>query len=215
VTKGLQIDLLGTPADPNTSVFLFFTAHDVSVRLDSGSGATYRERDFDGNGITSFDAASGVTFDTKLSEPSPNPANAGTLGMVTSIKGSISCGNQQPGSSTITVTGTSPIGSFNNAKIDPVIVRCYNYPQYGKYVVAHGIVHAGNTPMLFFVTLQPGNYVIFASDGTAGFSDEFMATSDAAGTTITTTNGQVSGTATDKTGHSVKLSGAATCGSGF
>jgi hypothetical protein len=214
-TKGLQIDLLGTPADPNLSVFLFFTANNVAVRLDSGAGATYKERDFSGGGITSFDAASGVTFDTKLSEPSPDPAAAGTLGVVTSIKGSIECGNQKPGSSTITVTGTSPAGLLNNAKIDPVIVKCYNDPQYGKYVVAHGIVHAGSTPLLFFVTLQSGNFVMFVSGTTSGSSAEFQGTSDAAGTTISTTKGHVTGTATDGKGHTLKLSGDVTCGSGF
>ena len=75
-TSGLQISVLGRPTDPNLSVYIFVSPGNVTVRYDSGSGATYVERDFAGTGVTGFDAATGAQIDSPLTEVPNKDAHA-------------------------------------------------------------------------------------------------------------------------------------------
>lgn len=105
---GLSIDVFAQPADPAVLDRIVVTAGTVTVRVAAGAGATYTERDFEGTGVTGFDPATGAQIDTKLSETTAAGLHHGTLGAVTSLKGTIDCGGQTAGTSTLTLIGDIP-----------------------------------------------------------------------------------------------------------
>jgi hypothetical protein len=215
---GNTITVTGTPPgqDPATAPFftLFLSAGRVFVRVSTGSGADFKVREFTGTtGLSPFDPATGAQIDSPLSETTPAGSDKGTLGAVTAIKGSVDCGNFQPGTSTVKLTGDTADGAVNGA-LDPVLVTCTTNQQ-GNFVVVRGIVTVGSTKAMFFVTTQPdGSLTIFetvqASSGQRQYKGPpGSGTPTASGTTIKGDAGEQNATPP----HTLHVEGDATCGS--
>jgi hypothetical protein len=208
-TDGLQISVLAQPADPNLSVFVFVQPGKVSVRFDSGAGSTYVERDFEGTGVTNFDAAKGAQIDAQLTEVPATGAH-GTLGVLTSLSGAIDCGNQTPGSSTLALSGPTAKGALVGG-LDQANVRCVT-DKYGSRVEIMGIANVGTAPTLIIVSVSPGVASVSAS------GDGFFRNGSAAVAALTATGAHVDtdlveeNPAKGTTAHTIHLSGDATCG---
>ena len=116
------ISIFVQPPDQTVLDRVVVAAGKVSVRVAAGSGTEYRERDFEGTGVTGFDPATGAQIDSPLTEtPLAAGQNPGSLGAITSIKGSVDCGNQTTGTSTVAVTGSTAEGSIGAP--DPISRR--------------------------------------------------------------------------------------------
>jgi hypothetical protein len=176
------INVIGQPVDPNLSVYINVSAGLVTVRFDSGSGSTYVERDFTGTGVTSFDAATGAKVDTKLVEVATTGAH-GTLGVLTSLSGTIDCGNQTAGTSTLTLTGPTAKGALGGG-LNPVNVECVT-DSFGKRVSVLGVVQVASTPFLAVISISPGT----ASVSVGG--DGFFRNTATAVATLTPTGAHV------------------------
>jgi len=105
---GPEIDYIGLAGTSGPMIVIFADAGQVQVRVGTGSAATLRLRTFVGTGVTSFNAATGLVLDTKLTETTDAATATGSLGALSSISGSIDCGDQQPGSANVVVSGLSP-----------------------------------------------------------------------------------------------------------
>ena len=146
---GLAIDVFAQPADPAVLDRIVVTAGSVTVRVAAGAGTTYTERDFAGTGVAGFDPATGAQIDTKLSETTASGLHHGTLGAVTSLKGTIDCGGQTSGTSTLTLIGDIPEGHIDGP-VSPANVRC---AADGSNVSVIGLTQAGSTPVLLVISL--------------------------------------------------------------
>ena len=93
---GPEIFFLGQAGTTGPQVVIFLRAGHVEVRVATGSGATLRERDFAGTGVTTFDAATGAQLDTPLTETTAAGAAIGDLGALSHISGTIDCGTSNP-----------------------------------------------------------------------------------------------------------------------
>jgi hypothetical protein len=188
----------------------------VSVRYASGSGKTYLDREFAGTGVTGFDPATGAQIDTSLNT-APYAGATGNLGTITSVKGSVDCGNQQPGTSTLTLTGATAEGQLTGVVLKPVRVDCVASSG-SKYVQVVGVAQLGSIPALVFidgvsngtfgVTLEPQTGKLAAYSGKAP------------GATLSQSGMHVSGDATEAvaagaTAGTLTVSGDATCGAPF
>jgi hypothetical protein len=209
--NGLQIQVLGQPSDPNTSVYIFVWAGNVTVRYDTGSGSTYKERDFAGTGVTTFDAATGTQIDSPLTETADGTAH-GTLGVLTSIKGSIDCGNQTAGTSALVLSGMTPKGALSGG-LDPVNVQCVNSPSVGSYVSLIGMGMVGTTSTEVIVAIYPGRFTVYPV--LAGF---YSSTTTAA-VTLSATGAHIDGDAVEQLAkgvttapHTVHVTGDVVCG---
>jgi hypothetical protein len=206
----MEISVLARPADPNLSVYIFVQQGKVDVRYDSGAGSTYVERDFTGTGVTAFDAATGATLDSPLTEVAITDAR-GTLGVLTSIKGTIDCGNQMPGSSALTVSGSTPKGAVSGG-LSPVNVECTSSTTYGSAVSVDGIIQVGSTPYFAIVYISPNSFTFFAA------GDAYYRNTSTAVATLTAPGAHIDGDAVEqnpaagKTATKVHLSGDVTCG---
>ena len=105
-----QIFVLGKAGTSGPQIVMFITATSVEVRVGTGSGATLKLRTFNGAGVTNFGAYGGATVDTPLTETGTDGAATG-LGALSQISATITCGDQQPGTSTIAVTGVQALGT--------------------------------------------------------------------------------------------------------
>jgi hypothetical protein len=206
----LQISVLAQPSDPNLSVYIFVQPGNVTVRYDSGSGATYVERDFAGTGVTGFDAAKGAQIDTQLTEVATNQAH-GSLGVLTSLKGNIDCGNQLPGSSTLTFSGPTPKGALSGG-LNPVSVSCTTSAATGSSVSVIGLVQVGSTPTYMIMSISPSTFTVYPVG--AGF---YRSTSTAVAT-LTATGAHLDGDALEQnlaagaTAHTIHVTGDVVCG---
>ena len=203
------INVIGQPVDPNLSVYVNVSAGLVTVRFDSGSGSTYVERDFSGTGVTSFDAGKGAQIDTQLTEI-PTTGAHGTLGVLTSLKGSIDCGNQTPGSSTLSLTGSTTKGDLSGG-LTPVNVQCVTNT-FGKSVSIIGVAQVASTATLAVISISPGTASVSLS------SDGFFRNTATAVATLTPTGAHVDADLLEQNpaagtkAHSIHMSGDAICG---
>jgi len=209
-TGGPQIEVLARPVDPNLSVHLFISSGSVAVSFDSGAGSTYVERDFTGSGVTGFDPARGVTLDTALTETTPAGSKTGTLGVLTHLSGTVDCGNQQPGSATLALSGTTSAGELTGGATSPN-VECVNSAAYGPYVTAQALVSVGGKTYLAIVYFSAARYSLSISN--VGF---FVSTKTTE-ITMSATGAGASGDLTQevaagKTAYTVHLSGSVACG---
>jgi hypothetical protein len=152
---GLSIAVLAQPPDSGALARIRLWADRVEVIVGSGTGADYRERAFEGTGVTSFDPDRGAELDTTLTETESGTATtAGNVrvGALTAITGSVDCRDQTAGSSTLTITGETAEGALQGATLDPVRVECYASPD-GDEVFASGLVMVGSTPALLSIGL--------------------------------------------------------------
>jgi len=158
-----SIFVLAQPSDPNVEFNMQVSKGKITVGVYSGSGAAFLGRDFEGTGVTAFNGAKGAQINTKLTETTANNPgeNPGTLGAITSIKGSIDCGDETTGTSTVTFSGTTADGVING-KAQPFRVEC-DTASFGNSVLFPGVVKVGSTKALFFTTFTPDSINIFES----------------------------------------------------
>ena len=203
------ITVIGQPVDPNLSVYVSVSAGLVTVRFDSGSGSTYVERDFQGTGVTNFDAGKGAQVDTQLTEVPTSDAH-GSLGVLTSLKGSIDCGNQMPGSSTLTLSGATTKGALSGG-LNPVNVECVTDTS-GKRVSIIGVAQVAATGTLAVVSISPGTASVSLSN------DGFFRNTAAAVATLTPTGASVDADLLEQNpaagtkAHTIHVTGDVICG---
>lgn len=203
--------LVGT-ADKKTGGFITLTSTQVLVRIGAGAGATYTERNFAGPGVTGFNAARGASFNAQLSDTTPAGQNAGTIGSLTSVAGSVSCGTKTPGSGTITINGDSTAGAISGT-LSSILVKCNAT---ANFALINGLTHVGSSPASVEIGGGSGE-TYFASFETS--SGGFFFSSMAPGL-YSLTNGHVHWSSAVLTqsgvpgaaGHTVTVSGDATCG---
>jgi hypothetical protein len=149
----LSIAVLARLTDSTLQARIGLRSGKVKVFVDSGSGSDFHERVFEGTGVTSFDAAKRAVVDSTLTETAAAPGSTkGNLGVLTAIKGSVECGDQTPGTSTVAITGNTAEGALNAAVLDPVRVECDASPG-GNEVYASGLVTVGSTKALVAIGL--------------------------------------------------------------
>jgi hypothetical protein len=210
---GGSIVSFASPPDNKISIRMVVAAGSIQLRVDSGSGSTYRERDFSGTGVTAFDAANGATIDSPLTETTaPGSATTG-IGALTSINGSIDCMHQTPGSATITLSGGD--ADVVSGGLTSVRVICLNMAT-GNVVQIFGIGQTGTArdSVSLFVFLNGFNLFFTPSTG-AGL---YYAGQPGGTETLTGTGTHVDAVGLYKptTGTStatVHVTGDATCGS--
>jgi hypothetical protein len=150
--EGQSIALLAEAPNAGSLVRIRLSPDHVEVFIGSGEGPDYQERSFEGTGVTSFDAAEGAEIDSTLTETTATPGPPEGVGSVTAIRGSVECGDQTPGRSTVTITGETLLGPVAGAVLDPVRVECSDTPA-GNEIAASGLVHVGSTPVLLSLGL--------------------------------------------------------------
>ena len=206
---GLDIALFGSTTTAGVATTITITGQGVTVTLDSGSGATFAARTFKGTGVTGFDATKGVHLDGPLTE-APSSSNPGALPAVTSITGTVDCGGQVPGSSTLTLSGTVPEGAVSGP-IDPVRVDC-NPNAKPAYVHAVGVIKVGSTPVLLVFQANATGFTAFVVPTTTT-TQHFFTNTDPTAATLSATGGHVSGTAAETgTTDTLQVSGDLVCG---
>lgn len=150
-------DLYFFAASPDGQAVVLITVNQGSIGVSerAGAGATYTDREFSGTGVTSFDSARGASFDSDVAIVPGTGQAPGTLGTITHVAGSVDCGSQRPGTSTVVVSGASTEGTFDGPFIR-FRVTCNLSQQYGDTVSLSAIVNAGATPTFFIINL-PAN----------------------------------------------------------
>jgi hypothetical protein len=208
--QGPEITIRISATNGSAGGFIDLTSSEVFVRIGAGSGAAYTQRNFSGSGVTNFDAATGAQFNAQLTDVSPAGQKKGTLGTITSISGSVSCGDKTPGSGTITITGTSTGGAISGP-ITSMLVNCQGG---ASFAIINGLTTVGGAPATLEIGGTPGGY--FGSFQTASASYFY---SSAASGLYTPGNGHViwnnavmTQTGAGGAGHTITINGNATCG---
>jgi hypothetical protein len=208
---GLAISVFARASNPRYTYRLSVREDTVTVHVDSGAGETFRERNFQGTGVSGFDAARGARLDAELTETAPTPGvDAGAIGTVTGVRGTLDCGHQTPGSSTITVTGDTPTGRYEGARLDPVNVGCY--PSAGE-VTAIGIANAGPTRVLLLVSLDSDG-IVTVEEAPPDVTPRYYG-SDPGSATVTASGGTVAADVVEQDAersHTLRIDGGLVCG---
>jgi hypothetical protein len=163
---GPEISFIGRAGASGPDIVIFASPGHVEVRVGTGAAATLRLRTFVGTGVTSFDAAAGMKLDATLTETTDAATATGSLGALSSISGSLDCGNEQPGSANIVVSGLSPYGQLEGA-MTGVNVHC-TVNASGTFVEIAGLGMAGSTPVLLFVTASTSLLQVVVETKTVG-----------------------------------------------
>ena len=209
---GPVINVFGKAADAGVDINLTVQSGAVTVQLSSGSGTAFHSRVFTGTGVAGFDAARGAQLNSPLTEKTP-AGSPGSIGAITSIVGSIDCGNETAGTSTITVTGATPDGTLAGP-LTSVRVACITFSG-GHSIQVLGLTTTGNTATLLVVSMAAGSLSV--SQVVKGAPQSHYYTNSAAGlATLSTTSVHVDGIATQAAPAGgtaqVHVSGDATCG---
>jgi hypothetical protein len=209
---GPSISVLGKAGASGPQVVLFISAGHVEARVGTGSAATLKLRTFVGSGVTGFDAATGATLDTQLTEITDKATAVGDLGALNSISGSIDCGNQQPGTSAIVLSGESALGPIG-ATFTGAHVTCRVIGP-ATYVTLEELGTAGTTPVLVFVNASADRLQVAMETKTVAsiYSNKApgLVTFTPGGVTVT---GDLTETVkTGATPHVLHVAGDATCG---
>ena len=163
---GPTISFIGHAGTSGPDIVIFAGAARVEVRVGTGSAATLRLRTFAGTGVTNFNGATGLTLDTILTETTDKATATGSLGALSKISGTIDCGNEQPGSADVVVSGPTPYGQIGGA-LTGVDVNC-TITSSGTFVGISGLSMAGTTPVLVFVTVGTDTLQVAVETRTAG-----------------------------------------------
>jgi hypothetical protein len=208
--QGPEITMRTSTTNGSAGGFITLTSSEVFVRLGAGSGSSYTQRNFSGPGVTDFNAAAGAQFNAQLTDVSAAGQKKGTIGSITSLSGSVSCGDKTPGSGTITITGTSTGGAITDA-ITSMLVNCQGG---ASFAIVNGLAMIGGAPATVEIGGTPGAY--FATFQTASASYFY---SSAAQGLYTPGNGHVQWNNAALTqsgaggaGHTITVSGDAGCG---
>jgi hypothetical protein len=210
---GLRINAAGHTHDSATNATISIGPKAVTVRLSTGAGPGYHERDFTGTGATGFDATKGVHLEGKLREAAPaKGVTPGSLAKVTGISGDVTCGSQSVGKSTIKVSGKTGDGTLSGP-LDPVRVSCFAAGA-DNYVVIRGIGTIGSKRAEVYVDGQPARFVVGVT--AAGGTPRLYASDPYATSLPTDTGLHVKGDGVESDGLSttnkVHVEGDATCG---
>ena len=214
------LDLLFFAAAPDGKAVVLITVKPglILVSERAGSGSTYTDREFQGTGVTSFDPARGASLDSDVSMVPGTGQTPGTLGTITHVAGSVDCGSQRPGTSTVVISGASAEGPFTGP-FTRFRVVCNLSQQNGNSVSATAIINAGASPTLFIINLPANGKATIFSPPTAQAAQHLY--NIAAGGTLTTSDTgahldtdfveslQSGSTATP---HTVHFKGDVTCG---
>ena len=216
---GPEIVLFGTGGTVGQALRVILAANSVSVRYAGGAGKTYVERDFTGTGVTNFDASKGATFDSPL-QTAPTATATADLGALASIKGSVDCGDQTAGTSTLSVTGATAVGQLNVTAFDSVRVECDTSVKYGNSVQVIGLATVGGTPTQFIIDGSAAQFSVAQYPKGAATTLFYVGkVADGATVTLSANGVHISGSATQQsapagtTAAKVTVSGDATCGS--
>ncbi len=150
-------DILFFAQSPDGQAVVLVTLKQGAILVSErhGAGAAYTDREFQGSGVTAFDAAKGASFDTDLTVVPGTGQKPGTLGAITHLAGSVDCGSQGPGTSTVVASGATPEGAVSGAFVRSR-VSCSTSAQYGESVTITAIVDAASTLTLMIINL-PAN----------------------------------------------------------
>jgi hypothetical protein len=157
------INVQEQPSDPAQYLNMHLTDGKIVVTIAAGSGQDYRSRQFEGT-VTGFDAAKGAQIDTPLTDTTPAGSNTTGIGTLTSMKGSVDCGNQTVGATTVKITGDTAEGSVSGTP-DPFRTQCTNGTT-GSSAQVVGILTVKGTKVLFIVNASANGLTVFES-GTA------------------------------------------------
>jgi hypothetical protein len=208
---GSSIAVLGQPRSLVLHARLAVQRDKVTVVVSSGSGDTYHERAFEGDGVERFDAARGAVIRSELAGATAGEGTTpGGIPAITAIEGTIHCGDQTPGSSTVTITGDTPDGRLDAAVLDPVRVECDATPG-GDEVYASGIANAGTRRVFVGIGLTSDGGVTM-NKNTDSTSRRYTAFGS---TTITPEGAQVDATVVDEgtdLARALQVAGTLTCG---
>jgi len=162
--NGPDMTVFGTATDGIDSFFLTVTGAAAFIRVSAGSGATFTYRQFQGVGVTAFDAARGAQLSSTLTDTTPEGAATGSIPVLASMTATIDCGGQTAGSGTVHVKGTIPAGAVD-ADLTDLRVECDTFQ--GKMsVVGDGLVMIGTAQSFVAITVQPtGATTLFFSIG--------------------------------------------------
>ncbi len=213
--QGPSILAFRSATDTAIGVLLTLRQGSITVRLAEGSGAAYTERLFSGTGVTAFDAASGAKFTSSLTESTPAGDKTGTIGAISSITGSVSCGTFTLGSTSLTIAGNTAGGAVNGSPTQ-VRVQCGGNGPGQFFATVSGLMQVGSTPALVTVggggSAQAPMYVFFETAATT----YYYTTTTAGSATITSTSATYHATVTEvmpvKGAHTLTVSGSAACG---
>jgi hypothetical protein len=208
---GPEIEALGKAGTNGPDFVLFVTANHIEARVGTGSAQTLKLRTFVGSGVTSFDSATGVQLDSALTESTAPGTAIGNLGTLSRISGKLDCGNEQAGTSTIAISGTSTLGPMSGI-LTPFRVVC-TVTAGATYVGLQGIGTAGSTPVLVFVTASTGMVTVFVETSSVGTQ---YSAKGAGVDTLTTGGAQISADVTETKGgvgaHTLHVEGTDGCG---
>jgi hypothetical protein len=206
---GLVIELFGATTNKDIYTTIRLSPSSVAVTIDSGSGTTFSGRNFTGTGVTGFDATKGAQIDSPLAEV-VSADKPGSLPALSSIKGTVDCGNQRPGSSTLAVSGATLDGPLSGP-IDPIRVDC-NPNATPARVHAVGLMKLGSTQVIVVFQATAAGFTLFVPPG-ATTKQHFFMTSDPTTATISPTGAHVAGSAPESgTANKVQVSGDLVCG---
>ena len=209
---GPVIAMFGQPANKDQSMLITLSPAAITVRLSAGSGATFVQRNFQGAGVSGFDPAVGAKIDSPMT-PQAGETVPASLGTIVSMVGIVDCGNQQPGTSTITLTDPTTGGGFEQP-LNPVRVECDTNAQ-GETVQLIGLTPIGGTPNFVIVTIRADGLSV-AESGRSGLTHFFTATG-ASLATLSAGGAHADGDLSQKfpavsTPNIVHMKGDATCG---
>jgi hypothetical protein len=179
----------------------------VAVLVTDSATPTPHERDFSGTGVTTFDPATGAQVDSALTETPTASPMPGDIGRLSAIKASVDCAGQDPGSSTVTLTGDTPRGALSNAALETPRVECNPA---GNEVSVVGVVDVGGGKEFIDLGLRPDGVTV---NKLVGNGEEYVSPADAA--TVTDTGAQVNGDAAGQgaaAAHVLHVQGGARCG---
>jgi hypothetical protein len=208
--QGPEITMRISATNGSAGGILTLTPSEVFVRIGAGSGSTYTQRNFSGPGVTDFDAATGAHFNAQLTDVSPAGQKTGTIGTVTAISGSVSCGNKTAGSGTITISGTSTGGAITGA-LTSMLVNCQGGAAFAiingltSVGAAPATVEIGGTSGAYFATFQTASATYFYSSAAAGLYTPGNGH-------VQWNNASLTQTGAGGAGHSITISGDAVCG---
>lgn len=210
--NGLEITMQVSTADQSMGGYITLTQNKVYVRIGEGSGTSYTQRNFSGPGVTDFNASTGAKFNTQLVDDTPSGQSTGTIGALTAISGSVSCGNKTPGGGAIIITGNSSGGAISGA-LTSMLVSC---PTGASYALINGLTQVGSSPASVEIGGGSNGEVYFAAISTTSAS--YFFTSSAAGL-YTLSAGHViwshavlTQSGSDAAGQTITITGNATCG---
>jgi hypothetical protein len=210
---GLVITAFVNTANKSAAAMITLSSGSIKIALSSGSGSTFALRNFTGSGVSGFDTSLGAQIDSTLTDVTPATTKSGTLGAITNISGSLDCGDQTPGISSVVVNGSSAEGSITGS-LSPFKVECQHNAANGNNVALIGLIDAGDTPNLLFINLNNRTPSIYTSTK----DNVFHAYTAAASSSVSQeadgamVDSNFIETVTSGTPHVIHLTGSVTCG---